>query len=620
MSNQLPDQISRRNLITMLRDTDALSVTQLRAIRDKYNLRIDVPAHNAAVAAAKNAMDERNVLYRLYNESAAKITATSQELLKLAEAAADTRVMEELKPGWITQEFIDKFNNDELKAILPKLNLPPERSLFSPRELDVLYAAPNYLRDGYTQEDYSRAQNLLVPAYNGDRHNGFRGREYSLGIEASQRLGNLACRAWRSGDIGSYFEVREYTAHVREDFVEIGCQTISKAEITRVAALMGWADFEKQTGPEIRPKHLPLEVGKTYVARNGDKVTVKTVPSATTVLSVLDGEGRELGMVFTATGRSSGEGGPDREFDIVGVHEDVTREDLFPLKEGSKVRLRDGSVAYVGPGWSNETVGVYAEPVEKRGEGTLLRDVWRVNGCGHKIMSPDRELPTDVVGWPLFPLEDGMHVVTRNGTEAWVFPGNRPERARLRRSNSPSAGLIAAVNRSDGRRYDETENAFDVVKLFEEDNSPVKLPLEHGQRVRLRDGREGTVFITSPDTGTAGIAFDDGTRTNTSEVYTSSGRPFSDGRESENDVVETLSHPFPLQKDDVVRLRDGAEVTIREVSVGGRATAQFYDGKGDNIYVWAENGCGGAQTNQYPYDVMTILKREPAPVKEEVTA
>lgn len=619
MSNELPETISRRNLIALLRDSSDLTTTRVRAIRDKYGLTVDVPELVAAATTHKQVLEERNVLYRLYTESSTKVSTAEAELRALAEKVASTRVVEELKPGWIDQDFLDKFTDERVKRAVAKLNQTPTPELFQYNDRDLLLSAGRYLKDeAYDESVYVRVHNLLYPTYNGARHNGFHGQEYSLGLDNSQRLGDEACRAWRAGDIGYTFGVRDYTAIVRENHVEIGCQTISKDEITRVAALMGWGGFTKQEGPELYPSFLPIEVGKSYVSRDGQTVTVKVVPNVRDIVTVVDEKGTELGMVFTNTGRSNGEGGTDRDFDITAAYEESTPTELFPLQDGVEVVLRDGRKAVTAPSHSdNEIVRLVVDDKE-------ICSKWRENGRTWKKGTDwgNRESNDDVVAFappPLFPLVNGMHVRLRDGREGWVFDSaNGPTLARIRKANDELADRITTVSRATGKRYTgERESNQDVVAFFDApvveeakaEEPKLILPLEVGQRVRLRNGEERTICAIGEGTRpTASYQRDDGTRQN-SMVYASSGSGWiePEGREHDNDVVETISHPFPLQVGDRVRYRNGNEAQVSSIDPGHRGVA-WLDGK--NHAVWVDNGKAGAETVNSPNDVVFILKRE----------
>lgn len=609
MSNELPEKPSRDTLINMLRTT-TVTRSQLQDMRNKYGLTAEWAAFNAAQREAKDRTENFAALGRLYNEANSLMTKATAALTELAQTIAATRVLEEVKPGWIDEEFLALFP-EEYRRSIAKLNLAPRPNLLDANDRGRMQRAAGQMKEGSYSEQFMRAANLLYPLYSGERHNGYHGTEYSLTMAQSETVANEACNAWRSGETGHRFYVRDYTAVVHEDYVEIGCQNLSKAEVTRVAALMGWGGFEKQEGPEIYPSHLPLKDGQRYTLRDGRVATVKVSNGFGNVTV----DEKEVGVVYADTGTSN-KIGAEAPFDVVGPEpKQEVSTPLFPLKEGQRVLTRAGRELTVG------TVDISVSTGRPR--AALLdgvRVIVRVYADDGMRYSSKEENPLDVVALVEpkleFPLKAGLRVRQRDGSIAYTVPGYSSDVVGL--SREPGGTAIAYRFTSDGRGNHAPGNDTpqDIVALAPEETETettgeLILPVQVGQRVRLRNGEERTVVLAE-DGGLVSYRRDDGTVQNRM-VYTRNGSGYGDvespltapeSRRNEMDIVATITHPFPIETGDTVRYRNGQTHTVSRVDSGGVAWMD------DEHAVWVRNGLSGADTAPpNDRDVTFILTR-----------
>jgi hypothetical protein len=392
------------------------------------------------------------------------------------------------------------------------------------------------------------------------------------------------------------------------------------AEVTRVAALMGWGGFEKQQGPKLH--YLPLENGQ-YTLRDG-RVATAEVKDGFATLSVGN---TKVGVVFAESGRGSGT--VESPYDVVGV---VDPNGLFPLKEGQKVRARGGRELTVAELEVHASSGRMRAALRDE-RGTLIVRVYTDNGMRY---SSGEQNPLDIVALVEpedpnkleFPLKPDLRVRLRNGDIAWTVPGYSSDVIGVAHEKGGSYFTNRFINDGRGNHLPAPDHPQDIVALAPEEETQstdqLILPVQVGQRVRLRSGDERTVVrVEEGDNGLVSYRSDEGTVQN-NMVYAKSGSGYTQPESAataesrfqhRNDIVATISHPFPLQTGDTVRLRSGRTDTIGRTEGTGRSQVHWST-EGGRAW-WTRNGKTGADNVEGQDDVMFIETRR---VEEPVAA
>ena len=395
MSNELPKNPSRSALTTMLHEADD---DTLRRIVAEYNL----PRELADLGTTrKQRNEEQLVLARVYTQAsreASQLNAQFQD--EVLKALADYHT--ELTPGWIDEYFLSRLPNltDACRTALLKLNQLQELTREDRNALESVY---NYSPDrngngidGHVDQQVALAvTNLINPRYVNGRLSGFRGFNYRLNLEESKRVAEAACARWRGESderrIRDIYGDGDYnTGTIEEDYVSIGCQILTRREVTRVAALMGWGGFRKQhydfdkrevvydeeEAPTASPVRLPLETGDRVVQRNGKSALVEEYGASASVSSLRRDEDGSVSYVF----RDSGTVYRDRE-DPRDVVETVERAAVFPVRDGDRVRLRSGNegVAVSSGGGTPDIARINDD------SGTYLGSVFRDSGKPNRV-------------------------------------------------------------------------------------------------------------------------------------------------------------------------------------------------------------------------------------------
>ena len=394
MSNELPKNPSRSALTTMLHEADD---DTLRQIVTEYNL----PRELADLGTTrKQRNEEQLVLARVYTQAsreASQLNAQFRE--EVLKALADYRT--ELTPGWIDEYFLSRLPElpDGSRAALLKLNQLQELTREDRSALEVVY---NYSPDrngpginGHVDQQVAlMVTNLIQPRYVNGRVSGFRGFTYRLSLEESKRVAEAACAYWRGESeerlIRDIYGDGEYnTGTIEDDYVSIGCQILTRREVSRVAALMGWGGFRKQhydfdkrevvydeeETSTSSPVRLPLENGDRVVQRNGKSALVEDYDRSSSNIAILR---RDEGVDYVF--RDSGTVYRNEE-DPRDVVETVERAAVFPVRDGDRVRLRSGNEGVAAPtgGGTPDIARINDD------SGTYLGSVFRDSGKPNRV-------------------------------------------------------------------------------------------------------------------------------------------------------------------------------------------------------------------------------------------
>lgn len=210
------------------------------------------------------------------NRIRAERTELETELAKLQTRISEYREAEEaalhpcvadfvpkLEPAWFTPEFLDRFGVGDFKIRLTRTYPPITMEeyftrvnqgigLTNEQGYSLAYLAYN---GRATYQDRQRAANFLWVRTDGH----ICGRSYQFTKAQAKRLCEWALPYWR-GEPGASKKVprtirhdgETHTVEISDTCITIGCQTLAKGEVVRIASLFGWAGQPKMIGPEYR--------------------------------------------------------------------------------------------------------------------------------------------------------------------------------------------------------------------------------------------------------------------------------------------------------------------------------------------------------------------------------
>lgn len=214
-------------------------------------------------------MTEANLLYtermdlmaqiaKLQEEHAGRVTAERAALEPCVRAYTPL-----LEVGWFDRKFIDNVelsyalqygrNHDvTIEGTLTKCN---RGEPLTGHEVGLLQSITYTHRT--TAVNQRRINNLLYVNADGE----VCGRSYCFSKAEARRLCDWACGYWRGENkqrVRNWVHRHEeHGASISQTHVAIGCQTLAREEVTRIAALFGFADVPKQVGPEVPGKEEP---------------------------------------------------------------------------------------------------------------------------------------------------------------------------------------------------------------------------------------------------------------------------------------------------------------------------------------------------------------------------
>jgi hypothetical protein len=211
-------------------------------------------------------MTQANLLYTERLDLMAQITKLQDEhaARMVAERAALEPCVREYTPaldvGWYDRRFVDNVETSyaqrsanvrdlTIEGILTKCN---RGEPLTTDEASILQNLTGTCKT--TAQNSRRLSNLLYVNQSGE----IAGRSYTFSKAEARRFCEWACGYWRGEHKNRqrrwthYSE--EHTAEITMTHAAIGCQTLAREEVTRIAALFGWADVPKQVGPEVPGK------------------------------------------------------------------------------------------------------------------------------------------------------------------------------------------------------------------------------------------------------------------------------------------------------------------------------------------------------------------------------
>lgn len=211
------------------------------------------PATAARLAAEKALSDAESALSEAQAAERAALTACAASYTpKLEVGWMDAGILERFDTTYAKERAGYLSGERSLEDLLSKMNKHVVMGYDERRVINEFYTAYRN-----TEQDHHRYANWLFLNGAGDEITGVAGRTYEFSLRQAKALVDWACGYWKEEHTKSSRRVtyhgERHEAVIDEERIQIGCQTLARAEITRIAALMGWGGLPKQEGPDVQP-------------------------------------------------------------------------------------------------------------------------------------------------------------------------------------------------------------------------------------------------------------------------------------------------------------------------------------------------------------------------------
>lgn len=542
-----------------------------------------IVAHKERLEKAQEATTLR-AIYQRANAESAVANEKFQTMTREISNAYKPPLLELPAVRWVDEEFFSHFVNmpEGYRTSLLKLN-DPNTPLTGVDHQNIRAARSFFRYDDVAMEYMLDNPVRHVHGTSGAlRH--FANNEYTLYPDDAQKLCEVAVAYWQGQPLPGIITVRDYDYELvgYDNYIAVGCQNISRLDILRVAAAMGWAGYEKQTAPQ--------QATEQSVGQRPDGITIDFWLDEK-LLEYINPDARErVAALFTKLNAGGSVTTEERQL-IEGIHVHTPLQYNRSPGEQEHIWSRLINLAYKrGSRWAgmaysmNETTAqAVAEMVVKALQTGSGRERIGVShpDASEAIFTTSSDHGVGVImGCQFIAVEEVLRVAALEG---W-------------------GGFVKQVGPA--VVYKQPEAAPERPKL--------ELPLQLGDKVLCRDGKERTVDHFGG--GNDVLYLDDG-----SCVFTENGQvtrsTSTRSRDYDYEAVETVSRKsdpqFPLQVGDTVKLRNGG---VSEVSKIDSSNVAWYNDP-SNSYVqaacWANSGFSGNTNGSNPMgtDVVRILSR-----------
>lgn len=235
------------NAAALLQQLLEATAPQRDSIAEEHELKCDFTEANRLAAERTEVTRELEQI----QERIQRIREAEYEALK--PCVADYVV--KLEPGWITPDFINRLNIEDYKRHAGSVGRSMQEIFTCINQgisitPDEGHALAYIYTSGRTRtQDERRIRNILHVC--GKQ---IRGRTYSFTMTQAKRLCEWALPYWRGETSKVPRTLRhDYETHdvaIYDTHIAIGCQTLAKEEVVRIASLFGWAGQPKLIGPE----------------------------------------------------------------------------------------------------------------------------------------------------------------------------------------------------------------------------------------------------------------------------------------------------------------------------------------------------------------------------------